>query len=134
MVFIFYYKLEDYFIMSYMLCYNGHDVNICCLISCFFCFFLIFRAQFTEYVQKNVSLYQYRNNIPLTTNAAANFIRGELATALRKVQSILIIFRENNFMICFVFVYSFISKLFAVYGLSCIHYHILWVTECSLKC
>ncbi|KVH97559.1 proteasome subunit beta type-2-A-like [Cynara cardunculus var. scolymus] len=42
------------------------------------------RAQFTEYVQKNVSLYQFRNGIPLTTKAAANFMRGELATALRK--------------------------------------------------
>lgn len=44
----------------------------------------IVRAQFTEYVQKNVSLYQFRNGIPLTTKAAANFMRGELATALRK--------------------------------------------------
>ncbi|KAH0853663.1 hypothetical protein HID58_092985 [Brassica napus] len=42
------------------------------------------RVQFTEYVQKNVSLYQFRNGIPLTTAAAANFTRGELATALRK--------------------------------------------------
>ncbi|KAL0376647.1 UNVERIFIED_CONTAM: putative RNA helicase SDE3 [Sesamum calycinum] len=42
------------------------------------------RAQFTEYIQKNVSLYQFRNGIPLTTAAAANFTRGELATALRK--------------------------------------------------
>ncbi|PWA58031.1 hypothetical protein CTI12_AA406460 [Artemisia annua] len=42
------------------------------------------RAQFTEYIQKNVSLYQFRNGIPLTTNAAANFMRNELATALRK--------------------------------------------------
>nr|VDD61436.1 unnamed protein product [Brassica oleracea] len=43
------------------------------------------RVQFTEYVQKNVSLYQFRNGIPLTTAAAANFTRGELATALRKL-------------------------------------------------
>nr|VDD45240.1 unnamed protein product [Brassica oleracea] len=42
------------------------------------------RVQFTEYVQKNVSLYKFRNGIPLTTAAAANFTRGELATALRK--------------------------------------------------
>ncbi|XP_022934380.1 proteasome subunit beta type-2-A-like [Cucurbita moschata] len=42
------------------------------------------RVQFTEYIQKNVSLYQFRNGIPLTTAAAANFTRGELATALRK--------------------------------------------------
>ncbi|KAL2933728.1 Proteasome subunit beta type-2-A [Bienertia sinuspersici] len=43
------------------------------------------RVQFTEFIQKNVSLYQFRNGIPLTTAAAANFTRGELATALRKV-------------------------------------------------
>ncbi|XP_028797602.1 proteasome subunit beta type-2-A-like [Neltuma alba] len=43
------------------------------------------RVQFTEYIQKNVALYQFRNGIPLTTSAAANFTRGELATALRKV-------------------------------------------------
>lgn len=48
---------------------------------------MINRVQFTEYVQKNVSLYQLRNGIPLTTAAAANFTRGELATALRKVTS-----------------------------------------------
>ncbi|KAH7842987.1 hypothetical protein Vadar_011352 [Vaccinium darrowii] len=42
------------------------------------------RAQFTEFIQKNVALYQFRNGIPLTTAAAANFTRGELATALRK--------------------------------------------------
>ncbi|KAI9194842.1 hypothetical protein LWI28_009599 [Acer negundo] len=42
------------------------------------------RVQFTEFIQKNVSLYQFRNGIPLTTAAAANFTRGELATALRK--------------------------------------------------
>lgn len=42
------------------------------------------RAQFTEYIQKNVALYHFRNGIPLTTAATANFTRGELATALRK--------------------------------------------------
>jgi len=47
--------------------------------------FSLFRVQFTEYIQKNVALYQFRNGIPLTTAAAANFTRGELATALRKV-------------------------------------------------
>lgn len=40
--------------------------------------------QFSEYIQKNILLYQYRNGIPLSTSAAANFTRGELATALRK--------------------------------------------------
>lgn len=46
---------------------------------------MICRVQFTEYIQKNVALYQFRNGIPLTTAATANFTRGELATALRKV-------------------------------------------------
>ncbi|KAK2372767.1 proteasome subunit beta type-2-B [Trifolium repens] len=40
------------------------------------------QVQFTEYIQKNVVLYQFRNGIPLTTDAAANFTLGELATAL----------------------------------------------------
>ena len=51
----------------------------------FFSGFCFLRVQFTEYIQKNVALYQFRNGIPLTTAAAANFTRGELATALRKV-------------------------------------------------
>lgn len=42
------------------------------------------RVQFTEYIQKNVHLYQFRNGIPLSTAATANFTRGKLATALRK--------------------------------------------------
>ncbi|XP_078179862.1 proteasome subunit beta type-2-A-like [Carex rostrata] len=42
------------------------------------------RVQFTEYIQKNLHLYQFRNGMPLTTAATANFTRGELATALRK--------------------------------------------------
>ncbi|PNX70207.1 proteasome subunit beta type-2-a-like protein, partial [Trifolium pratense] len=46
------------------------------------------RVQFTEYIQKNVALYQFRNGIPLTTSAAANFTRGELATALRKFKDV----------------------------------------------
>jgi len=60
------------------------------LISVFF--WIYFRVQFTEYVQKNVSLYQFRNGIPLSTAAAANFTRGELATALRKVLTFLLRF------------------------------------------
>ncbi|KAI6677701.1 hypothetical protein NL676_038497 [Syzygium grande] len=48
------------------------------------CVRMSLRVQFTEYIQKNVALYQFRNGIPLTTAAAANFTQGELATALRK--------------------------------------------------
>ncbi|XP_074570462.1 proteasome subunit beta type-2-A-like [Curcuma longa] len=47
------------------------------------------RVQFTEYIQKNVHLYEFRNGIPLSTAAAANFTRGELAQALRKTQWII---------------------------------------------
>jgi 20S proteasome subunit beta 4 len=42
------------------------------------------RVQFTEYIQRNLSLYRYRNDRSLSTHGAAHFLRGELATALRK--------------------------------------------------
>mmetsp|Transcript_29388 Transcript_29388/g.56422 ORF Transcript_29388/g.56422 Transcript_29388/m.56422 type:complete len:193 (+) Transcript_29388:164-742(+) len=42
------------------------------------------RVQFTEFIHANMRLYELRNSIPLSTHAAAKFIRGELATALRK--------------------------------------------------
>eukprot|EP00897_Mesotaenium_endlicherianum_P001600 jgi/Mesen1/1468/ME000132S00401 len=41
------------------------------------------RVQFSEFIQKNIHLYQFRNGMSLSTAAAANFTRGELATALR---------------------------------------------------
>ncbi len=41
------------------------------------------RTQFTEYIQKNIKLYRFRNNLELGMHAAANFIRTELAYALR---------------------------------------------------
>jgi len=41
-------------------------------------------VNFTEYVQKNVKLYELDNDLKLTTVATANFIRKQLATALRK--------------------------------------------------
>lgn len=43
------------------------------------------RVNFSEFVIANVRLYALRNGIPLSTKAVANFTRGELATALRKV-------------------------------------------------
>lgn len=52
---------------------------------CGWCASCVRRVQFTEFIQKNLHLYQFRNNIPLSTAATANFTRGELATALRKV-------------------------------------------------
>eukprot|EP00472_Partenskyella_glossopodia_P004244 CAMPEP_0197534802 /NCGR_PEP_ID=MMETSP1318-20131121/48396_1 /TAXON_ID=552666 /ORGANISM="Partenskyella glossopodia, Strain RCC365" /LENGTH=192 /DNA_ID=CAMNT_0043092199 /DNA_START=212 /DNA_END=790 /DNA_ORIENTATION=+ len=42
------------------------------------------RANFAEYIQRNIQLYKYRNDLPLTTKGAANFTRNELATFLRK--------------------------------------------------
>ena len=41
-------------------------------------------SNFTEYIQKNMKLYALRNDIQLGTHAAANFIRNELARALRR--------------------------------------------------
>jgi 20S proteasome alpha/beta subunit len=43
------------------------------------------RVQFSEYIIANVKLYALRNDAHLSTHAVANFTRGELATALRKV-------------------------------------------------
>ena len=40
---------------------------------------------FSEYVKANLKLYELRNGAKLTTHAAGNYIRNELATALRKV-------------------------------------------------
>jgi 20S proteasome subunit beta 4 len=42
------------------------------------------RIQFSQYIQKNLSLYYYRNNLELTTHAAANYTRRQLADALRQ--------------------------------------------------
>lgn len=39
---------------------------------------------FNEYIQKNLKLYELNNDVKLGTPSAANFIRGELARALRK--------------------------------------------------
>jgi len=41
-------------------------------------------AQFSEYVQKNLKLYQLKTGTKLSTHAASNFIRGELARCLRQ--------------------------------------------------
>ena len=40
-----------------------------------------------QYLQKNVELYRLKNGVPLSTHAAANFIRGDKATNLRKRMS-----------------------------------------------
>jgi 20S proteasome subunit beta 4 len=41
-------------------------------------------TNFTEYIQKNLKLYELNNDMKLTTHSAANFIRKELAEAIRK--------------------------------------------------
>lgn len=40
-------------------------------------------VQFAEYIQANIQLYSMRNNMELSPSATANFVRGELARALR---------------------------------------------------
>lgn len=40
-------------------------------------------VQFAEYIQANIQLYSMRNNMELSPAATANFVRGELARALR---------------------------------------------------
>ncbi|KAK9801378.1 hypothetical protein WJX73_003064 [Symbiochloris irregularis] len=42
------------------------------------------RVQFSEFIKANVQLYNLRNSRKLGTKATANYLRGELATALRK--------------------------------------------------
>lgn len=44
------------------------------------------RVQFTEFIKANIQLYKLRNGRGLSTKAIANYLRGELATALRKVR------------------------------------------------
>jgi 20S proteasome subunit beta 4 len=41
---------------------------------------------FSEFVKANLKLYQLKHAASLTTHAAANYTRGELATALRKAR------------------------------------------------
>jgi 20S proteasome subunit beta 4 len=41
-------------------------------------------AQFSEYIQKNLKLYQLKTGTQLSTHAASNFVRGELARYLRQ--------------------------------------------------
>lgn len=42
------------------------------------------RVEFFEYIQKNVKLYELRNGVSMDGPGTANFMRGELATYLRK--------------------------------------------------
>eukprot|EP00455_Lapot_gusevi_P009616 TRINITY_DN1431_c0_g1_i1.p1 TRINITY_DN1431_c0_g1~~TRINITY_DN1431_c0_g1_i1.p1 ORF type:complete len:201 (+),score=40.29 TRINITY_DN1431_c0_g1_i1:70-672(+) len=42
------------------------------------------RVNFTEYIIRNIHLYALRNGISLSTHAAANWTRNELANALRQ--------------------------------------------------
>eukprot|EP00128_Syssomonas_multiformis_P017038 Colp12_sorted_trinity150504_noHs@4543 len=40
-------------------------------------------VQFPEYIEKNIKLYEMKNGISMSTHAAANYTRGELASSLR---------------------------------------------------
>jgi 20S proteasome subunit beta 4 len=44
---------------------------------------LVYVVQFAEYIQANVQLYSMRNDTELSPAAVGNFVRGELAKALR---------------------------------------------------
>jgi 20S proteasome subunit beta 4 len=58
------------------------------------------RVQFCEYIRRNIALFEYRRNLPLSTHAAAHYIRSEMATALRsnpyQVNMILAGFDQKN--------------------------------------
>ena len=41
-------------------------------------------VQEPEYFQKNINLNYYRNGVPLSTHAVANYMRGEKSAKLRK--------------------------------------------------
>mmetsp|Transcript_8391 Transcript_8391/g.9580 ORF Transcript_8391/g.9580 Transcript_8391/m.9580 type:complete len:201 (-) Transcript_8391:393-995(-) len=41
------------------------------------------RVQFAEFIQKNMALNKLRNGLEMSNHATANFIRGEIARALR---------------------------------------------------
>lgn len=49
------------------------------------------RVQFSEFIIANARLYALRNGQRLSTSAVANYTRSELATALRKVSSTLML-------------------------------------------
>lgn len=42
------------------------------------------RNQFGEYMQKNIKLHSIRSGLPISTDAAAHYIRGQLAKYLRQ--------------------------------------------------
>jgi len=42
------------------------------------------RVQFIEYIQKNITLYELKTGVEMSTQAAATFTRNQLAEALRK--------------------------------------------------
>lgn len=42
------------------------------------------RTNFSDFIQRNVQLYQLKAGVPLSTQATASFIRTQLAEALRK--------------------------------------------------
>jgi hypothetical protein len=43
------------------------------------------RHNFTEYIQKNMTLYELTNNLSLSTHAAANYTRGQVPIPIPKL-------------------------------------------------
>lgn len=54
------------------------------------------RVQFSDYIIANVKLYALRNATELSTKSVANYARGELATALRRVSNNMFCMRKQG--------------------------------------
>lgn len=48
-------------------------------------------VNFNEYIQKNLKLYELNNDLQLSTDAAANYIRGEVC---------ILLYYTSNFIAC----------------------------------
>ena len=66
------------------------------------------RVQFTEFVIANIRLYALRNEQRLSTHAVANFTRQELAEALRRVCSVILLLASESDL--FRLLLSFLKK------------------------
>lgn len=54
-------------------------------------------VEFGELIQKNMTLYELRNGFPLSTHAAANYLRGEVAHGLRSGGMVMLDFLLGGF-------------------------------------
>lgn len=62
-------------------CLHGYGLNICT--SSYVHTLLGDTVQFAEYVERNIRLYQIRNNYPLRPPSAASWVRKTIAQSLR---------------------------------------------------